>query len=120
MNARHHGNHPRCTLRALLISVVGISALSIPILSHAGTSDVNAVAFTHEDGGIVSAVKTRLAALHLDSVTDLKVVADAHGRVLLTGTAATQEAADRAIEAARNADGVEFVKADIMVVRNSH
>jgi osmotically-inducible protein OsmY len=96
-----------------------LGGLNTPILGRAGTPDVNAVALTQEEGGIVRAVKTRLAALHLDSVTDLNIVAAANGRVQLTGTAATQEAADRAIEAARNADGVEFVKGDIVVVRNS-
>ena len=45
----------------------------------------------------------------------LEVVADRDGTVWLSGTTPTEEAAERAVDIARNADGVMLVKSHISV-----
>jgi len=70
-----------------------------------------------KDSAITAAVKTRLAANHLASLTQLRVDTDLNGVVWLSGTTQTQEAADRAVEIARTTDGVTWVKSTIEVAR---
>ena len=68
-----------------------------------------------KDSAITSAVKTKLAAEHLSSLTRIKVDTDRNGTVWLSGTTDTQEAADRAVDIARNTAGVAKVKSTIVV-----
>jgi hyperosmotically inducible periplasmic protein len=69
-----------------------------------------------KDSAITTAVKTKLAAQdHMSSLTKLKVDTDQNGVVWLSGTTATQEAADKAVDIARNTDGVVEVKSNIVV-----
>jgi hyperosmotically inducible protein len=70
-----------------------------------------------KDSAISAAVKTRLAANHIASLTQLQVDTDRDGVVWLSGTTQTQEAADRAVEIARTTDGVVEVKSTIEVTR---
>ena len=119
MNVKHLIGGPQRLLTHLIFAGFALGSFGFPLLSGAGTPQIDPGGVTNDDAGIVRAVRTRLEALHLDSVTNLDVAADTNGMVRLTGTAASQEAADRAIEAARNADGVEFVKGDIVVVRTA-
>jgi osmotically-inducible protein OsmY len=68
-----------------------------------------------DDQAIAAAVKTRLAATRLPSFAALEVQADRDGTVWLSGTTPTAEAAERAVDIARNADGVMLVKSHINV-----
>lgn len=69
-----------------------------------------------KDSAITTAVKTKLAAQdHMSSLTRLKVDTDQNGVVWLSGTTDTQEAADKAVDIARNTDGVVEVKSNIVV-----
>ncbi len=68
-----------------------------------------------KDSAITTAVKSKLAADHLSSLTRIKVDTDRDGTVWLSGTTETQEAADRAVDIARNTDGVAQVKSSIVV-----
>ncbi len=68
-----------------------------------------------KDSPITSAVKTKLAADHLSSLARIKVDTDRNGIVWLSGTTDTQEAADRAVDIARNTAGVAQVKSNIVV-----
>ena len=68
-----------------------------------------------DDRAITAAVKARLAATRLDSFAALDVQADRDGTVWLSGTTPTAEAAERAVDIARNADGVMLVKSHINV-----
>jgi osmotically-inducible protein OsmY len=67
------------------------------------------------DQAITAAVKTRLAATRVDSFAALEVEAARDGTVWLSGTTPTEEAAERAVDIARNADGVMLVKSHIHV-----
>jgi hyperosmotically inducible periplasmic protein len=69
-----------------------------------------------KDSAITTAVKTKLAAQdHMSSLTKLKVDTDQNGVVWLSGTTDTQEAADKAVDIARNTSGVIEVKSNIVV-----
>ncbi len=68
-----------------------------------------------KDSAITAKIKTKLASEHLSSLADLRVDTDDHGVVWLRGTAKSEEAADKAIEIARNTEGVTSVKSDIRV-----
>jgi hyperosmotically inducible periplasmic protein len=66
-----------------------------------------------KDSMITTKVKSKLAADHLGSLAHIRVDTDKDGVVWLSGTAPSREAADRAVELARDTDGVRKVKNDI-------
>jgi hyperosmotically inducible protein len=68
-----------------------------------------------KDSAITAKIKTKLAADHLTSVGRIHVDTDKSGVVWLTGTARSQEAADRAVEMARNTEHVVSVHSDIRI-----
>lgn len=94
-----------------------LTALAAPMLAMAGASDADSAQATQyvEDSAITAAVKTKLAADHVGSLTDLKVDTDQEGTVWLSGSTLTQESADRAVESARNVHGVAQVRSSIVV-----
>jgi hyperosmotically inducible periplasmic protein len=95
--------------------------VAAPVLSLAALPDASGPLLTQfvTDSAITAAVKTTLAATHISGLTQLKVDTEQDGTVWLSGTTPTQEAADRAVEAARNADGVMQVKSTIVVKREA-
>jgi len=72
------------------------------------------VAFV-KDSVITTKVKTKLAAEKLSSLAKISVDTDANGMVVLSGTARSQEAIDKAASIARGTEGVVSVKNDIKV-----
>jgi hyperosmotically inducible protein len=101
-----------CVLTASLVS---------PVWSFAAEPDLDratAVQFV-EDSAITAAIKTRLAEGQWSTLTQLDVGTDRAGTVWLSGTAKTQEAAERAVEMARDIDGVVQVRSHIVVNRDS-
>ena len=89
------------------------ASLALPVLASA--SDVGTNLQSEPDQAITAAVKTRLAASRLDSFAGLEVEAGQDGTVWLSGTTPTEEAAERAVDIARNANGVMLVKSHITV-----
>ena len=104
--------------KAILACVIA-AALAGPTLATAGEADVDSASATQfvKDSAITAAVKTKLAANQMASVTQLTVDTDRNGVVWLGGETRTQEAADRAVEIARTTDGVNMVKSNIEVIR---
>ncbi len=98
--------------RAALVLCTVTCCFTMPALAQ--EPDI-AAAQPVNDAAITSAVKTRLAAYQVTA--PLEVESGRDGTVWLSGTAPTQEAADRAVEVARNADGVNWVKSRIVVRR---
>ena len=88
-----------------------------PVIGYAADTDADRSHPGHfvKDSAITTAIKTKLAADHIGSLTQLKVDTDMDGVVWLSGTTKTQEAADRAVQIARSTDGVIRVKNDIVV-----
>src|SRR6202049_1897146 len=72
------------------------------------------VAFV-KDSAITTAIKTKLAAEHMSSLARVHVDTDKDGVVWLTGSAKTQEAADKATSIARETEHVKTVHSDIKI-----
>ena len=70
-----------------------------------------------KDSVITTKVKSKLAADHLGSLGHIRVDTDADGVVYLSGTAHSKDAVDRAVEIARDTDGVRGVH-NAIVVKN--
>jgi hyperosmotically inducible periplasmic protein len=64
---------------------------------------------------ITTKIKSKLAAEHLGSVKHIKIDTDKNGVVWMTGTANSQEEADKAVAIARDTVGVKSVKSDLKV-----
>ncbi|HVN46205.1 MAG TPA: BON domain-containing protein [Steroidobacteraceae bacterium] len=68
-----------------------------------------------KDSVITTKVKSKLAADHLGSLAHIRVDTDANGVVYLSGTAHSHDAVERAVEIARDTDGVRGVHNAIVV-----
>jgi hyperosmotically inducible periplasmic protein len=68
-----------------------------------------------KDSVITTKIKTKLAADHITSVGHIHVDTDADGVVWLSGTARSEEAVERAVNIARDTDGVRGVKSHLKV-----
>lgn len=63
-------------------------------------------------------IKTKLAAEKLSSLAKISVDTDAKGMVVLSGTARSQEAIDKAESIARGTEGVASVQNNIKVKKD--
>ena len=68
-----------------------------------------------KDSAITTKIKSKLAAQHISSLAKIHVDTDADGVVWLSGSAANQDAVDRAVAIARDTDGVRSVKSEVKV-----
>ena len=71
-----------------------------------------------KDSVITSKVKSKLAADHLGSLAHIRVDTDADGVVYLSGTAHSKDQVERAVEIARDTDGVRGVHNSIVLKRD--
>jgi hyperosmotically inducible protein len=71
-----------------------------------------------KDSAITAKIKTRLAAQHLTSLGRIHVDTDQAGAVVLSGTARTQKAINKAIAIARETEGVKSVHSDITIKKD--
>jgi hyperosmotically inducible periplasmic protein len=71
-----------------------------------------------KDSAITSAIKAKLAAEHITSLGRIHVDTDKDGVVWLSGSARTQEAADKAQSIARQTEHVKMVHSDIKIVKD--
>jgi len=92
-------------------------ALVLPVAGYAADNDsdrLSAKAYL-SDTMITSRVKAKLAEEKLASAVQIQVDTDNRGVVTLSGTAKTQEEADKAASIARNVEGVAAVENNIKV-----
>src|SRR5579872_1605645 len=68
-----------------------------------------------KDSAITTAIKTKLAAEHLTSLGHIHVDTDKDGVVWLSGSARSEEAAEKAVSIARDTEHVRAVHSDIKV-----
>ena len=103
-------------IRKSLITFACTAGLLLPLAS-AMADDVDTSHPKHfvKDSAITVAVKSKLAAEHLKSLTRIRVDTDDNGIVWLSGFAGTGEEAHKAELIARQTDGVRAVKNDIVV-----
>ena len=96
-----------------------IGTLLAPVAYAASASSDSAQAMTYvKDSAITAKVKTKLAGDKMSSLTNIKVDTDKNGKVYLSGTAKTQEEADRAVSIAHATEGVTSVKSDIQIKKD--
>ena len=97
-----------------------IGSVLAPVAAYAADSDSdrsNPVNYV-KDSVITTKIKAQLAAEHLGSMKHVAVDTDSDGGVWMTGTANSQEEVDRAVEIARNTEGVKSVHSDLKVQKD--
>jgi len=101
----------------LAASCLVAGALLLPIVGYTADADSNRSAPKAyvKDSVITAKIKAELAEEKLSSLVRIRVDTDNRGRVSLSGTAATQEAADKAVLIAHHVKGVTFVQSKIQV-----
>ena len=94
-----------------------IGSVLAPVAAYAADSgtDRSKPATFVKDSVITTKIKTKLAAEHLGSAKHIKVDTDRNGVVWLSGTANTRDEADKAVEIARNTEGVKSVNSKLKV-----
>lgn len=96
------------------------ATLLAPLAARAEDGDKdrkNPVAFV-KDSVITTKIKTKLAAEKLSSLATIRVDTDAKGMVVLSGTARSQDAIDKAASIARDTEGVVSVQNNIKVKKD--
>jgi hyperosmotically inducible protein len=98
-----------------------IGSVLAPVAAYAADSDTDRSKPTHfvKDSVITTQIKTKLAAEHLGSAKHIKVDTDRNGVVWMTGTANSQEEAEKAVAIARDTEGVKSVTSQIKVRKDS-
>jgi hyperosmotically inducible periplasmic protein len=100
-------------MKTLIISVM------LAVGGAAGTAvyaaDADSAGTYVKDSVITTKVKTKLAAKHMSTLTNIKVDTDANGAVWLSGTAPTKDARDLAAMITKDTDGVTSVHNNIAI-----
>ena len=97
-----------------------IASVLAPVAAYAadGDTDRSRPGTFVKDSIITTKVKAKLAAEHPASAKHVKVDTDKNGVVWLSGTTDTQAEADKAVEIARNTEGVKSVNAKLKVQKD--
>jgi hyperosmotically inducible protein len=97
-----------------------IGSVLAPAAAYAADSDKDRSkpATFVKDSVITTKIKTKLAAEHLGSAKHISVDTDKDGVVWLSGTANSQAEVDKAVQIARNTEGVKSVKSDLKVKKD--
>lgn len=101
----------------LAASCLVAGALMLPIAGYTADSDSDRSspkAFV-KDSVITTKIKAELAEEKLSSLVRISVDTDNNGMVTLSGTAASQSAADKAVSIARAVKGVTSVRNNIQI-----
>ena len=102
-------------------SIIALAMLVGPVAALAvedADADRSHPAAFVKDSAITAKIKTKLAAEHITSVGNIHVDTDKDGVVWLTGTAHSQEAADKAVSIARETEHVKSVHSDLTVKKD--
>jgi hyperosmotically inducible periplasmic protein len=87
---------------------------SVAVAQDSDTDRSHPIAFV-KDSAVTTAIKSKLAAEHITSLGRIHVDTDNNGVVWLTGSARSQEAADKAVSIARETEHVKTVHSDIKI-----
>jgi hyperosmotically inducible protein len=104
--------------KLVLLTVVAACAAYLPAVQanqYGGDTDRSHPGTFVKDSVITTKVKSKLAAKHMSTLTNVKVDTDANGAVWLSGKAPTKDAKDLAAMVAKDTDGVTSVHNDIVV-----
>ncbi len=105
-------------MKNLILSIVltvGAAGAMVAIADQPMDSDASHQSAYVNDSVITAKVKTKLAAKHMSTLTDIKVDTDNQGVVWLSGKAPTKDASDLAEMIAKDTDGVTSVHNKIVV-----
>jgi hyperosmotically inducible periplasmic protein len=104
----------KLTIATAALAAAGLLAGAAICAEDADVDRAHPKAFV-KDSVITTKIKSRLAADHVTSLGRIRVDTDADGVVYLSGSAHSKEAIDRALEIARNTDGVRGVHNALVV-----
>jgi hyperosmotically inducible protein len=103
---------------SIVTSTLIAAALCLPVAmadNSSADSDTSHPGAYVKDSVITAKVKSKLAAKHMDTLTNIKVDTDNRGVVWLSGKAPTQDASDLAAMIAKDTDGVTSVHNKIVI-----
>jgi len=97
-----------------------IASVLAPVAAYAadGDTDRSRPGTFVKDSVITTKIKAKLAAEHPASAKHVKVDTDKNGVVWLSGTTDSQAEADKAVEIARNTEGVKSVNTKLTVQKD--
>jgi hyperosmotically inducible periplasmic protein len=106
--------------KLVLTSLIAAGAFYLPMAiaddyKGDGDSDRSHPGAYVKDSVITAKVKSKLAAKHMETLTNIKVDTDNHGVVWLSGKAPTKDASDLAAMIAKDTEGVTSVHNKIVV-----
>jgi hyperosmotically inducible protein len=90
-------------------------AMMLPMVGYAADTDKSAKTFV-KDSVITTKIKAELAKEKVSSLVKISVDTTEKGVVVLTGSAKSQEAADKAVTIAKGVKGVTSVESEIKIV----
>jgi hyperosmotically inducible periplasmic protein len=102
--------------KLIMTGLIAVGACYLPMaMADNMDSDTSHPGAYVKDSVITTKVKSKLAAKHMATLTNIKVDTDNQGVVWLSGNAPTQDASDLAAMIAKNTDGVTSVHNKIVV-----
>src|ERR1700758_1533464 len=104
----------KLTLATAVLVTAGMLAGAAVYAQDADTDRSHPKAFV-KDSVITTKIKSKLAADHITSLGRIRVDTDANGVVYLSGSAHTKDAVERAVQIARDTDGVRGVHSSLVV-----
>jgi hyperosmotically inducible protein len=100
----------------LTASILVAGLFLLPVTGYTADAEKSTATEYVKDSVITTKVKAELAAEKMSSLVKINVDTDKHGAVMLSGTAASQSAVDKAISITKGVKGVTSVKNEIKVV----
>jgi hyperosmotically inducible protein len=104
----------KLTIATAALAAAGLLAGAAIYAQDADVDRAHPKAFV-KDSVITTKIKSKLAADHITSLGRIRVDTDADGVVYLSGSAHSKQAIDRALEIARDTDGVRGVHSALVV-----
>lgn len=100
----------------LTASFLVAGLLLLPVTGYTADAEKSSASEYVKDSVITTKIKAELAAEKMSSLVKINVDTDSSGVVVLTGTANSQSAVDRAVSIAKGVKGVTSVKNHIKIV----
>jgi hyperosmotically inducible protein len=109
---------PGVTMKKVILAALiagTVAYLPMAMADDTVSSDSGKTGAYVKDSVITTKIKSKLAAKHMSTLTNIKVDTDNQGVVWLSGKAPTQDASDLAAMIAKDTDGVTSVHNKIIV-----
>jgi hyperosmotically inducible periplasmic protein len=109
---------PGVTMKKVILAALiagTVAYLPMAMADDTTASDSSKTGAYVKDSVITTKIKSKLAAKHMSTLTNIKVDTDSQGVVWLSGKAPTQDASDLAAMIAKDTDGVMSVHNKIIV-----